>query len=271
MPTSMRAGGRGGAHRFFFSLRSAVALHGRSGSPTGSNSSCPPGLACSVYQSTLLHGAARQGHTGLAAELLRRGADPNALDFGGMRRTPLHWACRGGHVGLVELLVAAGGDTKVVCAAAPWAAAARLRPLHTSLAAGCTALAAARPAAPRAAVTNTQHPECLAEGFQTITAEPPMRPPSHPKPPHPLRPCRPPQPTRVLPSPCPPANPLQADGRSWSKLVQGSRCGSLIPRDSPTEDAVSLCRTNAVRCGAWGALWAQWHLPAASCCVYCLQ
>lgn len=40
----------------------------------------------------------------------------------------------------------------------------------------------------------------------------------------------------------------QADGRCWSKLVQGARCGSLIPKDSPTESAESLCRNNAVRC-----------------------
>jgi hypothetical protein len=40
---------------------------------------------------------------------------------------------------------------------------------------------------------------------------------------------------------------MQADGRCWSKLVQGARCGSLIPKDSPTESAESLCRNNAVR------------------------
>lgn len=66
-----------------------------------------------MYQSTLLHAAARHGHVQLAAALLQLGADANALDYGGMRRTPLHWACRGGHVQLVELLVAAGADTKV--------------------------------------------------------------------------------------------------------------------------------------------------------------
>lgn len=66
-----------------------------------------------MYQSTLLHAAARHGHAPLAAALLARGANANALDYGGMRRSPLHWACRGGHVALVELLVAAGADTKV--------------------------------------------------------------------------------------------------------------------------------------------------------------
>lgn len=110
-----------------------------------------PGPDCrSLNQSTLLHCAAKRGHLQLAAALLARGADVNALDYGGMRRTPLHWACKGGHVAMVELLVAAGADTK-------------------------------------------------------------------------------------------------ADGRSWSKLVQGSRCGALIPKDAPTESVEALCRTNAVR------------------------
>lgn len=66
-----------------------------------------------MYQSTLLHAAARHGHAQLAAALLERGADANALDYGGMRRSALHWACRGGHVQLVEMLVEAGADTKV--------------------------------------------------------------------------------------------------------------------------------------------------------------
>ena len=69
--------------------------------------------ARTLYQSTLLHVAARHGHTELAAALLARGADVNALDYGGMRRSPLHWACKGGHVALVELLLDAGADTKV--------------------------------------------------------------------------------------------------------------------------------------------------------------
>ncbi|PRW33658.1 ankyrin repeat domain-containing 39-like isoform X1 isoform B [Chlorella sorokiniana] len=114
--------------------------------------------ARSMYQSTLLHAAARHGHVQLAAALLQRGSGVNELDYGGMRRTPLHWACRGGHVALVELLVAAGADTK-------------------------------------------------------------------------------------------------ADGRCWSKLVQGARCGSLIPKDSPTESAESLCRNNAVRLALTRPQW----------------
>lgn len=51
-----------------------------------------PGPDCrSVNQSTLLHCAAKLGHLQLAATLLARGANVNALDYGGMRRTPLHW------------------------------------------------------------------------------------------------------------------------------------------------------------------------------------
>lgn len=69
--------------------------------------------ARSTYQSTLLHAAARHGHVRLAADLLAKRADVNAIDFGGMRRQPLHWACRSGSVEMVELLVAAGADTKV--------------------------------------------------------------------------------------------------------------------------------------------------------------
>ncbi len=49
----------------------------------------------SVNQSTLLHCAAKLGHLQLAAALLARGADVNALDYGGMRRTPLHWVRTG--------------------------------------------------------------------------------------------------------------------------------------------------------------------------------
>lgn len=37
----------------------------------------------SLYQSTLLHAAARHGHVRLAAALLERGANVNALDWGG--------------------------------------------------------------------------------------------------------------------------------------------------------------------------------------------
>lgn len=69
--------------------------------------------ARSLYQSTLLHTAAKHGHTELSRALLRRGADVNMLDYGGMRRSALHWACHGAHVALVELLLEAGADTTV--------------------------------------------------------------------------------------------------------------------------------------------------------------
>lgn len=59
-----------------------------------------PGPDCrSLNQSTLLHCAAKRGHLQLAAALLARGADVNALDYGGMRRTPLHWVSPGGSLG----------------------------------------------------------------------------------------------------------------------------------------------------------------------------
>jgi hypothetical protein len=67
----------------------------------------------SVYQSTLLHTAAKHGHVELARALLQRGAQVNLLDYGGMRRSPLHWACHGGHVALVEVLLEADADTSV--------------------------------------------------------------------------------------------------------------------------------------------------------------
>ncbi|KAK9819273.1 hypothetical protein WJX81_003636 [Elliptochloris bilobata] len=66
-----------------------------------------------IFQSELIHIAARNGHCVLLEELLKRGADINALDFGGMRRTALHWACLMGHVDIVEQLIAHGADTKV--------------------------------------------------------------------------------------------------------------------------------------------------------------
>lgn len=47
----------------------------------------------------------------------------------------------------------------------------------------------------------------------------------------------------------------QANGRCWAQLVQGSRCGSLIPKDDPLESAESLCRNHAVRCAAEQQNW----------------
>lgn len=66
-----------------------------------------------LFQSNLLHIAARNGQTAIAEELLKRGSDLDALDYGGMRRTALHWACQGGHVRIVELLVDHGANTEV--------------------------------------------------------------------------------------------------------------------------------------------------------------
>ncbi|GMH40239.1 hypothetical protein BSKO_08143 [Bryopsis sp. KO-2023] len=65
----------------------------------------------SVFQTCLIHIAAKDGRLSLLKALVERGADVNALDYGGMRRTPLHWACQKGHVKCVEVLVAAGADT----------------------------------------------------------------------------------------------------------------------------------------------------------------
>lgn len=118
----------------------------------------------SMYQSTLLHAATRHGHVQLAAALLQRGADANALDYGGMRRTPLHWACRGGHVALVELLVAAGADTKVGIAQSPGA-------VLLGLVAGSFAQIACAGASPRmpccAAADGNRSP-----GFPVTTTQP---------------------------------------------------------------------------------------------------
>lgn len=66
-----------------------------------------------VYQSTMLHLAARHGHVELAAELLKEGADLHSLDYGALRRTPLAWATHQGHMAMVELLVDAGANPHV--------------------------------------------------------------------------------------------------------------------------------------------------------------
>jgi len=52
--------------------------------------------------------AAESGDVGLAAKLLKEGADPNGGDVFG--RTPLHFAAEGGHVAVVELLLQHGAD-----------------------------------------------------------------------------------------------------------------------------------------------------------------
>ena len=72
--------------------------------------------AKSVFQSEMLHVACQKGRPDIVAYLLEHGADPDALDYGGMRRTPLHWACwcaagrasPGNPLRCVEILMAAG-------------------------------------------------------------------------------------------------------------------------------------------------------------------
>jgi len=70
--------------------------------------------ARTVYQSQLLHVAARHGRPSLVRLLLAQpGIHINSLDYGGMRRTPLHWACQRGDLQSVEALVTAGANTSV--------------------------------------------------------------------------------------------------------------------------------------------------------------
>ena len=68
-----------------------------------------------VYQSQLIHVAARYSQTNVLRVLLSApGIDVNALDYGGMRRTGLHWACTNGDLPSVEALVDAGANTMVI-------------------------------------------------------------------------------------------------------------------------------------------------------------
>lgn len=42
----------------------------------------------------------------------------------------------------------------------------------------------------------------------------------------------------------------QAQGKEWSQLVQGVRCGKMVDTESPCAASIlSLCSNNAVRCG----------------------
>jgi len=61
-----------------------------------------------VFQSCLIHIAAKNGSEGMVRLLVESGADINALDYGGLRKTALHWAALKGHLQVVELLVALG-------------------------------------------------------------------------------------------------------------------------------------------------------------------
>ncbi len=61
-----------------------------------------------VYQSCLIHLAARKGRAGMLAFLLECGADVHAEDYGSLRKTALHWAVIEGWIQCAELLVAKG-------------------------------------------------------------------------------------------------------------------------------------------------------------------
>ena len=50
----------------------------------------------------------------------------------------------------------------------------------------------------------------------------------------------------ILTSPLP--YPTQVQGRAWSQLVQGKRCGWLVDQDTPFEDSpAALCSSHAVQ------------------------
>ena len=55
-----------------------------------------------------IHRAAIRGYTDVISNLLKGGADPNAIDYEGY--TPLHFSAKGGHYDACELLYRAGGD-----------------------------------------------------------------------------------------------------------------------------------------------------------------
>ena len=77
--------------------------------------------AKNVFQSELIHVASARGHPDIVTYLLEHGADPDSLDYGGMRRTPLHWACwsaagrasAGIPLRSVELLLAHGANPRL--------------------------------------------------------------------------------------------------------------------------------------------------------------
>jgi ankyrin repeat protein len=59
---------------------------------------------------TALHLAAFFGHEDVAAELLRRGADPNAVARNPLQVQPLHSAAAGNHTAVCRLLLDHGAD-----------------------------------------------------------------------------------------------------------------------------------------------------------------
>ena len=61
---------------------------------------------CNVFQSRLIHCAAKHGFAEMVSLLLDLGAELDAKDYGGLRKTALHWAALLGHVQVVEVLMA---------------------------------------------------------------------------------------------------------------------------------------------------------------------
>ena len=54
----------------------------------------------------------------------------------------------------------------------------------------------------------------------------------------------------------------QVQGKSWSQLVQGQRCGQLLQSNSPSEHSPSdLCSNSFVRCTGISANLARFHQP----------
>ena len=61
-------------------------------------------------RATALNIASQQGHTAVVKLLIRKGADPNIVNFEGI--APLHVACLRGHSTIVEMLLHTGADTE---------------------------------------------------------------------------------------------------------------------------------------------------------------
>ncbi|KXZ43351.1 hypothetical protein GPECTOR_93g621 [Gonium pectorale] len=98
-----------------------------------------------VLKDTTLMLAAKQGHVGIAAEMIKEGADPDVNDED--KRTPIHNAASKGHPEVVKELLAAGADVKAATRGgrSPFYAAAsygRLEVVKVLLAAGADVNAA---------------------------------------------------------------------------------------------------------------------------------